>query len=215
MRFAAIERGLQAIYGYGILNKARELCNSSYKIAAKSLYFLGGYPNLAANLPMNNTLHPLLANAEQLNLSSQVTTQMASSLFNFTEMQQTVQLISQHPATNFLKECIFVKQTCDFTIASTQWLSGNRSNRSMAHNVVNMALSCIPIILASTAFGSTLPAQVIGNAILLGCLAYSIRQDALSSIDPSNRESSPSIAWIKDHAIPAVRSFLNDYFYYI
>lgn len=200
MRFAAIERALQALYGYGILNKARELYNSSCKIALKSLYFFGDYPNLAANLPTNNTLHPLLANAEELNLPTQLTTR---ALLNFNEIHKAIQFISQHPATAICKKWLFAKQTCDFTIASIQWLSGNRPNKSMGHNLVNMALSCIPIILASTAFGSTLPAQVIGNAVLLGCLAYSIRQDALSSIDPNNREASPSIAWIKAHAVPA------------
>lgn len=212
---AAMEGYAQTLYGYSVFSKARWLCNASGYVAHDLL-------NLANSclprfyLQIQAASNPLFSRLEQTTSQPNNVQSFAHSFFNFAQFhsqaKEIVNFVHHHPAIIFLRKFCFIKQTCDFSIALAQWVTGNRSNYSMLNNAVNTALSYIPMGLTYTAMGSTFPAQVLGNIILLGCLAYSIRQDILGSIDHSNRESSPTVSLIRNYALPKLQNLCSRLF---
>ncbi|MCH9632690.1 MAG: hypothetical protein S4CHLAM6_10280 [Chlamydiae bacterium] len=207
----------QSLYGFGIANKTRLI----YKGAG---HIINDTSRLA------NSCFPRIYMQFQAAISpltQQITRSEATSLFlkmptcsdSYTDLtylsylygsvQKKVDMINAQPLTQITKQVCLAKQSLDFTLASAQWIMGKRTNSSMLHNTVNTALSYAPFMLAYTTFGGTLAGQVLSNAALLGCLAYSVRQDYYHSVNPEIRESSPSVALVRDSVIPKVQSLFS------
>lgn len=215
-RSTLLEGCAQSQYGWGVINKTRQIYKgTTLMVDDVSRLSSSCFPRMymqfqAAISPLSKLTTSKSANESLFYATcSESYTDSGYLSHLFDSFKEKVNTINAHPIMQTTRIACLVKQTFDFSIASAQWVTGNRTNKSMLHNTVNTALSYAPFMLAYTSFGETLPGQVLGNAILLGCLAYSVRQDFFQSIDRSQRESSPTVALAKRFILPKVQSIFS------
>lgn len=177
----------QTVFGYGIMSKAHSLYKAG-KLVGYDLLRLSNTCIPTGYLQMEALIQPFMQ-------PSSPSSEEASTLLSYTMREWRV--ISNHPFCHAMRQFCFIKQTCDFSLAFFEWIQGSRSHSSMARNTVNTALSYIPLFI--NYFGEEFSSSTLfmNNAILMGCLAYSMHLDYLSSQDPQFRESSPTVAKIK------------------
>lgn len=193
-------------YGTAMFTKARQLYFVISNVASDITCLLNS-DITTVFIQMQAALAPWLSQANAppstsltSNLTSQFYKDWAPTYHSF---KQLVNDINTHPLTVMSRKFFFIKQSCDFTIASIQWLKGNRTNQSMLFHSVNTALAVLPMMIASLPTNSY--QQITANVVLLGCLAYSIRKDYLHSTLKQPRESSPCIHFIQNNLIPKIK----------
>ncbi len=202
----------QSQYCWGVLNKTHKIykgltniCDDVFSLFNSRLQCM----QFQATLPPPPELTLLSKNYTIISLPMTCNKSYTDASYLKHTFSSFKGIINASPLVQISKKACLVKKTFDFGIASVQWITGNRSNQSMLHNTINTALSYMPFMLAYTSFGETLPGQVLGNAILIGCLAYSVRQDFFKSIDRSKRESSPTVDLTKRFILPKIQNIFS------
>ncbi len=201
----ALESYAQSMYATGIANKSHRVYNVAKVVCGEVAHLSDScFPRLYVQIQRAFTTSSAsnpFASVPDLFESSQ---QCSDSFFNldylWNSCKETTQIINAHPLMHTIRRVCLGKQLLDMSIASVEWLAGKRDNNSMTHTAINTTLVCAPLLL---------PVGIISNTFLLGCLAYSIKQDFSLSADREKRESSPSVALVRDTIYPKVKSIFS------
>ncbi len=189
------EQAIQASYGVGIVGKTYRLQQALRHIAS-DIEILSSFNN--------EVFIQLQAYISIFGAQTPSSTSLPQGETAYTKFKDCAKFLDKHPLTQFFRIILFWKQTSDFAVASVQWLSGNRENRSMAYQLLNTSLSYIPLLIAKAAEEKFTNLQISLNIMMLACLAYSLRRDMTLSADSKERETSPTMGLIKKYLMPPV-----------
>lgn len=198
------ENATLASYGFGILSKGQKLTsifNYLYRDIARltDSRITHLFMQLQAGFSIRGGLY------------SNDFTPTCSAYFSFSNISHIakdyIHQFTEHPISKFATSFFFYKQTLDFAIASYEWVTKSRSSKSLLNQTVNTTLAYIPVIAGASSLSEDLSVQLAMNALTIGCLAYSIRQDFICSTNSKLREPSPSILMLRLKIIPKIQSF--------